>query len=144
MRSLLVLIVFTGFFCLDDASINGQDLTGDMRALQGKWRVSFADDRSIVLELKNDIMTETNHASTGSTQHSVGSFTIDDTQNPKQFTMKDVEFPRFPGRKMEVNRCIYELHGDTLLLMGGLNDRPKTFISGPGKPHTTWIFKREK
>jgi len=141
MRSLLVLIVFTVFLGLSDASINAQDLTGDMRALQGKWRVSFVDDRSIVLEFKNNTITHTSHSPLGSRPPAIGSFEIDDTQDPKHMTWKDVEFP---GRKLEVNRCIYELHGDTLLLIGGISDRPKTFISGPGKPHITWILKREK
>ena len=141
MRSLLVLIAITGLLGSAVPTIHGQDLTGDMRALQGKWRVSFADERSIVLEFKDGTLTHTNHAPTGSGEPARGSFTIDETQSPKHMTWKDVDFA---GRKMEVNCCIYELHGDTLLMMGGIKDRPKTFISGQGKPHTTWIFKRVK
>jgi hypothetical protein len=44
----------------------------------------------------------------------------------------------------QINRCIYELHGDTWLLIGGVEERPAHFYSGDGKPHKAWILKREK
>ena len=115
--------------------------TSDLHALQGKWRVSFADDVSIVVEIKNDTFTMATHTPNGPREPAKGSFTLDETQNPKHMTWKDVEGG---GLKLEVNRCIYELHGETWLLIGGRNDRPKLFLSGAGKPHTTFIFKREK
>ena len=143
MKNSLVLVVLTTLLALPIASANAQELalTGDMRALQGRWRVSFADDVSIVVEIKNDTFTMTTHTPTGRGEPARGSFTLDETQNPKHMTWKDVEGG---GVKLDVNRCIYELHGDTWLLIGGKNERPKLFLTGAGKPHTTFIFKREK
>ena len=145
MKNSLVMFVLTTLLALPMASASGQELelelTGDMRALQGKWRASFADDVSIVVEIKNDTFTMATHTPNGPREPAKGSFTLDETQNPKHMTWKDVEGG---GLKLEVNRCIYELHGETWLLIGGRNDRPKLFLSGAGKPHTTFIFKREK
>jgi len=143
MKNSLVLVVLTALLALPMASASAQELalTGDMRALQGTWRVSFADDVSIVVEIKNDTLTMTTHTPKGRGEQAKGSFTLDETQNPKHMTWKDVEGGRV---KIDVNRCIYELHGDTWLLIGGKNERPKLFLAGEGKPHTTFIFKREK
>ena len=113
---------------------------GDLAALQGKWKVWSDQEEYSVFEINDESFSMTRHTATGPGRTVKGSFTIDEETDPKQMTWKDV---KGPGYRLDVNRCIYEMHGNTWLLIGGIEKRPKRFLSA-GKPHTTWILKREK
>ncbi len=119
----------------------GQESQGDMRALQGKWKVWLTPDQSIVIEVKGDSFSMTSHSRTAIGEPSKGSFTLDEKAEPKQMTWKDV---KGGGLNLEINRCIYELHGDTWILIGGIKNRPMHFYSGDGKSTRAWVLKREK
>ena len=63
----------------------------------------------------------------------VGTFTIDPTKKPREMDMKYID-------QGAASKCIYELEGTTLKLMGGKpgGERPKTFDK-----EKTLVFKRE-
>jgi uncharacterized protein (TIGR03067 family) len=122
-------------------SAGQQELSGDLRALQGKWRVWLAKNDSIVFEIKRGSFTMARHSPNGVGEPAKGSFTLDEKSNPKHMTWNKVAGGGF---NLEINRCIYELHGDTWILIGGGEERPAHFYSGDGGPHKTWILKREK
>lgn len=139
MKHTIMAILIASFSACVVSSAGEKQLTGDMRALQGKWRVRFAKNDSIIIEIKNDTLMMTRHGPTEVSEPAKGSFTIDEKPSPKHMTWMNVK----GSVNLEINRCIYELHGDTWLLIGGFKDRPEHFFSADGDSKT-WILKREK
>ncbi len=142
MKPILAGLIILGSLAASHTSVFSQELRGDLRDLQGSWKATFLQGRETVFEIRRQAFTMTTLYPDTEPTVLKGTFILDASKDPKQMTWKDVEYAG--GIIHEVNRCIYELHGDTWLLMGGLKDRPKTFLSGGGTPPTTWIFKRQR
>jgi uncharacterized protein (TIGR03067 family) len=141
MKSSILAVLAASLCTWAIASAGERELTGDLRALQGKWKVWLAKDDYIILEIQADTLTMTRNWPSGLRESATGSFTINEKPSPKQMTWNNV---RGGGLNLEINKCIYELYGDTWLLIGGANDRPEYFYSGNGEPHKAWILKRER
>ena len=120
------------------------ELTGDLRAIQGKWRVWHSKDDHTDFEVKGNTFTMVRHVSEVAGDAWTGTFVIDEEPTPKHMTWTNVKNVRTGKQTLEINRCIYELHGDTWLLIGGVKDRPAHFYSGDGNSPKAWILQREK
>lgn len=137
----LVMLASVAMLLAHAVHVGGQELGGDLRALQGKWRVWYTNDDSTVLEISGNSFTMTRFTAKGTGPSAKGTFTLDEKQNPKHKTWQNVTGG---GLNLAVNKCIYELHGDTWLLVGGVQNRPEHFYSGEGPPHKSSILKRER
>lgn len=113
---------------------DSNDKPTEQAKLQGKWKVWFERNDYVIFEVKGSSFSMTRQTLAGQGPTTRGTFTIDEKQNPKQMTWE--------YEQGGVNRCIYELHNDTWIIIGGRNNRPEHFYSGDGMPHKAWIFKR--
>jgi len=114
---------------------------GDLALMQGRWKAWIAPDQFLQIEVRGKTFTlvQTTGDKTGDPWSGV--FVIDAGANPKRLTWKSVQLA---GRDLPENQCIYELHGDTWLLIGGgASAAPDRFYSGGGKGSQTLVFKRE-
>ena len=120
----------------------GGNLTGDLATLQGKWRTWFAADDYLVFEVNAKSFSMVRHTDGKQTEAWTGSLILDETRSPRHLTWTE---GKSAGQAMPDNKCIYEIHGNTWLLVGGgADNRPEHFYSGVGGGNKTWVLKREK
>ena len=102
----------------------------------------FAPDDYLIFEVKGKSFSMIRHTGDKQTEAWTGSIILDETRNPKHLTWVD---GKIAGKPLSDNKCIYEICGDTCLLIGGGADRrPEHFFSGGGEGNKTWVLKREK
>src|SRR5262245_61922954 len=115
--------------------------TGDLAALQGKWKAWLGAEDHVLFEVRDKSFTMTRHLGGRATEPWTGVLLLDEEPRPRHVTWVE---GKCAGRDLPDNRCIYELHGDTWLLIGGGPDRrPEHFLSGEGEGSKTLVLKRQ-
>ena len=136
-------LIFTVIFAalLSAADVRDKPAS-DLAALQGTWRMWFAEDDHVVFEVREKSFSMIRRTADRQSEAWTGSLVLDETRSPKHLTWVG---GKSATKALPDNICIYELHGDTLLLVGGGADsRPDRFFSGTGDGNKTWVLKREK
>jgi uncharacterized protein (TIGR03067 family) len=137
MKACYILVSAWALFVSPLAIDKSEKPTDDLAALQGEWKVWFSADDYLLFAVDGDSFTMTRHAAERASVPWEGLMTVDETANPKQLTWTDV---KCGGQGLPDNLCIYELHGDTWILIGGgAAKRPERFV-----PSETWVLKRER
>lgn len=113
-----------------------------MAALQGTWTAWRGADDHVVIEVTGKTFTMTRHVGGRAADPWTGTIVLDEAHSPRHMTWSGV---RAAGQDLPGNQCIYEVQGDTWLLIGGGPDkRPDRFLSGGGAGSQTLVLKREK
>jgi uncharacterized protein (TIGR03067 family) len=136
-----ILIFLVSFFA--SSSVLKVTPASDLTALQGTWKAWRSPDEVIVIEVSGKKFTMTQHVGDRAAESSwTGTIVLDETQSPRHMTWTGV---RAGEKDLPENKCIYELMGDTWLLIGGGSEkRPDRFLSGGGPGNQTLVLKREK
>jgi uncharacterized protein (TIGR03067 family) len=112
----------------------------DITALQGRWKAWIGPEQCMVFEVRDKSFTLAHQTGDKSAEPWNGTLVIDERASPRRVTWTRVQVA---GRDLPDNQCIYELHGDTWLLIGGGAAAPEHFYSGGGQGSQTLVFKRE-
>ena len=108
--------------------------------LEGSWRADVSISQTIILSIQ---VTRIEMSAVAGEKHLpkwVGKLNISKDE-PKQH-MDWVEL-RAGNTKLPDNKCLFQLCGDVLLVIGGgPNQRPTRFLSGPGGDPKTLVFLR--
>jgi uncharacterized protein (TIGR03067 family) len=113
---------------------------GDAAALQGRWKAWLSPEQCMAFEVRGKSFTLAHQTGDKSAEPWNGTLVFDERASPKRMTWTRVQVG---GRDLPDNQCIYELHGDTWLLIGGGGAAPEHFYSGGGQGSQTLVFKRE-
>lgn len=122
-------------------ALASQDSPTDQAALQGRWKAWLAPEQFLVFEIRGNRFTLTTHSGENAAAPWTGQLVFDERASPKRVTWKGINSG---GRDLPDNECIYELHGETWLVIGGGGQAPAQFFSGGGQGHQTLVFKRER
>jgi len=116
---------------------------GDLALLQGAWQVWLNPDESVFIEVKGKTFAMSHQKAKVKTELSNGTLVFPEQAGAKALDWVEVKSSR--GEAGPDNRCIYELHGDTWILIGGGPDkRPDQFYSGAADGNQTFVLKRVK
>lgn len=114
---------------------------GDLAVLQGRWKAWLSDEEFMLFEVKGKSFTLGRYSGAQRTEPWAGTLIVNESTGPRQLTWVGT---KSAGKEVPDNHCIYELHGDTLLIIGGgASHRPKQFYSGGTSKHQTLVLKRE-
>jgi uncharacterized protein (TIGR03067 family) len=113
----------------------------DLKLIQGQWRAWLTEDVSMLFEVEGQAFTLVHVWGDQRAEPWRGLILIEQSAKPREITWVSIK----SGEKdLPDNCCIYELHGDTLLLIGGgATKRPERFFSGGATQNQTLVFKRE-
>lgn len=134
LTSFVLVIAFHAFALAEDRK------TTTASTLDGTWRADVSQSQSINLSIKDSRIEMTAFAGEKQLPRWVGKLSI--SQDEPDQHMDWVEL-RSGNTKLPDNKCLFQLHGDVLLVIGGgPNQRPTRFFSGAGDDPKTLIFIR--
>lgn len=134
--ALVVFAAFTGSLAKEE------QLKGDLALMQGKWKAWMSADHWMDFEVQGTRFKMTHLSTKGVTVPWNGTLVIDEKPDPRHLTWTQV---KSGGNALPDNQCLYEIHKDTWLIIGGgPNTRPERFFSGGGDGSQTLVLKREK
>ena len=133
--SIVLVLAFPAFALADD-----RQPTTTENTLDGTWRADVSDSQLIILSIKGSRIEMSAVAGEKQLPRWIGKLNISKDE-PNQY-MDWVEL-RSGDTKLPDNKCLFQLRGDVLLVIGGgPNQRPTRFFSGPGGDPKTLVFLR--
>ena len=134
IASIVLVLACHGFALADDQ----KSITEN--TLDGTWRADVSNSQTIILSIKDSRIEMSAVAGEKQLPRWVGKLNVSEDE-PNQH-MDWVEL-RSGNTKLPNNKCLFQLRGDVLLVIGGgPNQRPTRFFSGPGGDPKTLVFLR--
>lgn len=132
--SIVLILSFCAISLADDKMLTADE------ALDGTWRADVSNSQTIIVSIKNSRIEMSAVSEEKRLPIWVGKLNI--SKDEPNHHMDWVEL-RVGNTKLPDNKCLYQLRGDVLLVIGGgPNQRPTRFLSGPGSDPKTLVFLR--